>query len=257
MQLALHAAPPELIGPDIVQRAVAQRGADLAASMRFRDSASIDRLVQDVQRVVHLPADRFCLLRVAAAGLVEAVVDESADRLQQDLQRHAQNGSAKTINNMLSTVTMPYQSRRNTAVKRWPSMMKRLLTAEEYASWSHIVDSRTAYRAHALMQVVAMLVQPRAKLSDAVMEQLKPLLEKSVQDYLPDIYEWSGDEIYQGYLPVFILGIPEAEARKIVPKERWDDWHRAAGDGLNMWAGLLQNHKSRLQAEKLEGTSSP
>jgi hypothetical protein len=245
--------PSELIGPDIVRRAVSERAADLAASTRARERQGINRLVQDVQRVVHLPADRLKLLNVAAAGMVESAFDEVESRMQQDLQRLAQNASAKTVASTLKTSGLPYQYRRGDRNQRWMSSMRRILEADEFVRWKDVVDSRNAYRAHALAKVVAMMVQPRAKVTDEVMAKLLPLLERSVRDYLPDLSEWSGDEIYHEYLPMFILGIPEAEAKKMVPKDKWEDWHRSAGEGLDMWENIKNMHSSRLKSEKGEG----
>lgn len=242
---------PTLTGGDEVQNAVAAKLVKMATAMKERHRPLMDRTIDDIQRVTHLPEDRLALLRIAGQGALEHILDDCTRDMANEVETRAKGVPNKLVSKVLDSLDgSNWSASKVTEQPRWREAVKAVLTTAERHQWEQVVAQREAYRARALAELVLMQVQRTTGLGDEQIEKLQPLMEKAVRDYMPDVmngFGGDGDDrnFYTGYLPMFVLGISEKDARTIVKPEQWTKWQAAAGECSGNWPWIKEQHDRR------------
>jgi hypothetical protein len=242
---------PALTGGEEVRNAVSARLVEMKAAQRDKQRPLVERTIADIQRVNHLSEDRLQMLCIVGRGIIEHAGDSNDLALVKEMDSRTKGVSPKLVTKVLAGIDEGSSDiGKATEQPRWREAVQRLLTPQEYKLWEKVVAEREAYRVHAIAELGLMQVQSSVDLTDDQTQALLPLMEKAVRDYLPDLASMFGSDpddrsFYTGYVPVFILGIAEKEARAIVKIEQWSKWQSAAGDCAGSWSWIKQLHDSR------------
>lgn len=247
---------PALTAGEQIQNAISAKLTQITADQRDKQKPGMDRLIADIQRTLHLSEERLALLHVAAAGVLQRAQEPMARRVVAEAERRTKGVSPKVAGKVLSSMDGFNQSRlRLSEDAFWKDALRQLLTDQERLKWETVVAERAAYRAHAIAEYLLVRIKPVLSLDAGQEDKLLPLLQKAVQDYLPDAFVgWMSDEedrgLYFGYVPVFVLGVPEADARTVIREAQWEKWRRAAGEYAGEWEWIKSVHDERVKKEE-------
>ena len=242
---------PALTGGELIQNAISVRLAQSTNDWCEKQRPQLDKVVDDIQRTLHLPPPRLNLLRIAVQGVLQRTLDERAHYLVTDAEKRTKGVAPKQVAKVLISIDDSKSALiRVEQNPLWEGVVQQLLTSDERQRWEAVVAERETYRAQAIAEFILSRIKPLVRLTDAQADKLLPMIAKGAQEYLPDITSWSSDEegrgMYAGYAQVLILAVPEAQARTVIKAEQWDKWRRAAGEYADNWEWIKQSHDQRV-----------
>ncbi len=252
---AEDAGLPALIATEAVQNAVSAKLTQMAAAQQDRQRPLLDRTIADIERTTHLPEERLRLLRIAGQGALEQAADGNSRSWLAEVESRTKGVAPELVPKVLENVgDSSWSSTKLTEQPGWREAVRLLLTEEERKRYEQVVAEREAYRARAFGELVMMEVRRSTGLSEDQLQRLQPLIESAVRDYLPDVLATfgGGDDgsLYLGYVTVFVLGVPESDAKAIVKPEQWAKWQAAGGRAAGNWSWIKQQHEQRVKKNK-------
>ena len=249
---------PALTPAEQVQNATAVKLTEAAAAQTEKQKPSVDREIDDIQRTLRLPPDRLALLRMAGEGALQSTREQAARSAVMEAERRVKGVAPKLVAKVLAGMENSGGSRVRLSQNRfWDDAVRQLLTEDERHQWEAVVADRIAYRAHAIAEFAVIRITSILQLSDEQAVKILPLIEKAAREYLPDMFSYfTSDDgeggIYLPYAQMFILGVPEEDARAVITPEQWASWHMAAGEDASNWESIKRQHDQRTRKGGVE-----
>ncbi len=248
---------PAQVPEEEARNAISSGLAALREEVKSKHEPAVVHVIADIGRTNHLDKDRLKMLEVAGQGLLQEMASTHDEELRSQAETRIRGVAPKQMGKVIAGMNgSSFYWESALKLPAWRKILKELLTAEELKKWDKVVADRTAYRAHALAELLLLEERQVLDLSEDQIGRLQPLLEQAVIDYLPDAASmFSGVEeteqsLYMGFVKVLIMGIPEDKARAIIKPERWRDWQTSAGDYASEWSWITRRHDERLMEEK-------
>ena len=242
--------------PEDTERILSTELVETFHEQRARLLSAMQERVEEIVRVTGLTGRPLEMLRLAAAGAVERVLEGNwKGNVESNLRRSVDGVPVNLIRQRLDSMG---STRFNTEPPEehalWTSALKNFLTPEQQAACDKVLAARRAYRDEAVVHLTIAQLETTLRLSAEQAEALEPHLAAVVRDYWPDYRRTFGSSsyaIYPYYLPVMLSGLPEKERKAILTPEQLKQFEGEAQNRYNgWWDSMKRHHETRMKGGK-------
>lgn len=211
--------------------------------------------VEEASRVLALPEQTVVELTTAAKGAVE----ESLVYWRQNTERYVRQ-AVETANsrNLLQALagTARVNFSRNGDENRpenmdvWKSTLKTLLDEAQLRMLAKTAQERSDYRLQAMAGMTVAELDRRRHLNADQCARLRPVVEKLLGEYRPDIERYMSANwfLQYYYAMVPVAGVPEKDLQAVLTPEQWKNFKdQDLPDAMQYWEGIESNHKNRVK----------
>ncbi len=248
---------PAALESEQVENAAALTLASVLREHQEERFASLKRVIEDIQRVTSLPPERARLLQMAGWGLIERLSDGTSNGMRATMDSYLrQGGQRQSMRDVMEREEPSSNELRISAEEpAWKQLLAGVLSPAELQSWRQAVAARHDCRVRSVAGLVLLMEQSAVSFSEDEADKLMPLVEKSVEAYLPDLLDMFGasdsePSVFMPALGVFVHGIDETAATAILGPERWKLWKDSGGRDSGNWPWIKTHHIERLRRQK-------
>ncbi len=212
----------------------------------------MDVIIGDMRRVAGLPPERLRLLEIAAKGAVDRSL-EGWRSAEENQTRQQVGGLAPDVVQQrlegMGGIRVGNEGPERNGL--WRSVIENVLTAEERVKWTQAEDERRAYRTRAMAQMLVAELDRQTSLSLTQCEKLEPLVLKALEEYLPDMANYTDRNSGVDFrmLLLMLTGAPTEEVQAVLTPDQYGKWQQITADYRGWWQSIEQNHRTRMSNE--------
>lgn len=232
-------------------RLTALKLADNSTKIKERYFSRMEGRIENLVRVIPLPAETITRLRTAGKGAAEQMAQNAIGDMEQNLLRQIRGVKPSELPDRLEKVYVTNYQERGTPVEApvWAAALKRFLTKPQLETWKQEGAAARTWRFQALSALVASEVEKQVSLSPEKSALLRDKLEGVIREFETDISNMMspGWQYQSYYSPIPVALLTEKEMAGIFTPKQLETVRGRCLANADQFATMIRRQHSQRQ----------